>query len=163
MASNMIVLGFEGETTAEDMLETFLGMQEKELITIEDAVIASRGVGQNVEIKQTQSVKGKYTLRGSGIGLLAGFLLGGPIGGLIGGTAIGAISGALKDIGIDDKFVRQASEALGPNSSALFLLGTAQDPAAFSAELRPFKATVAMTTLSPEQEKRLKETLADEE
>lgn len=163
MESNMIVLGFEGETTAEDMLETFQGMQERGLITIEDAVIASRGVGQNVEIKQTHSVKGKYALRGSGIGLLAGLLLGGPIGGLIGGTAIGAISGALKDIGIDDKFIRETSEALGPNSSALFLLGSAQDPDGFREELKPFKAIVAMTTLSPEQEKRLKETLADEE
>ena len=91
-------------------VSTFLGTDG--LITIEDAVIASRGVGQNVEIKQTQSVTGKYTLRGSGIGLLAGFLLGGPIGGLIGGTAVGAISGALKDIGIDDKFIREASEML---------------------------------------------------
>jgi uncharacterized membrane protein len=163
MESNMIVLGFEGENTAETMLGNFQSMQEKGLITIEDAVIASRGVGQNVEIRQTQSVTGKYTLRGSGIGLLAGFLLGGPVGGLIGGTAIGAMSGALKDIGIDDKFIREASEALGPNSSALFLLGSAQDPDGFREELKPFKATVAMTTLSPEQEKRLKATLADEE
>jgi uncharacterized membrane protein len=160
--SNIIVLGFEGESTAEDMLSTFTDMQERGLVTIEDAVVATRGPGSNVEVRQTHSVTGKYAVRGTGIGLLAGLLLGGPIGGLVGGAAIGAIAGALKDQGIDDKFINDITKALRPNSSALFLMGKADDPEAFLKELKPLKALVATTTLSEEKERRLKEALAEE-
>lgn len=163
MESNIVVLGFEGESTAESMLLNIMEMQERGLVTIEDAVVATRGPGTNVEIKQTRSVTGKYAVRGSGVGLLAGLLLGGPIGGLVGGAAIGAISGALKDQGIDDKFIKEVTQALRPNSSALFLMGKAEDPDKFYEEMRPFKAVVATTTLSEEKEKRLKEALAEEE
>lgn len=163
MDSNIVVLRFDDESQAENMLSVFTDLQEKGIVTLEDAVIASRGAGDHIEIKQSQSVTGKYTLRGSGIGLLAGLLLGGPIGGLVGGTVVGAIAGALKDVGIDDKFIRQTSEMLKPGSSALFLMGKADDQDKFLAELRPFKALVATTSLSEEQEKRLKRTLAEEE
>jgi uncharacterized membrane protein len=163
MDSNIVVLRFEGEDQAENMLSIFDDMQDKGIVTLEDAVIATRGTGESIEIKQSRSVKGKYTLRGSGIGLLAGLLLGGPIGGLVGGTVVGAVAGALKDVGIDDKFVRQTSEMLAPGTSALFLMGKADDPEKFLEELRPFKALVATTSLSEEQEKRLRRTLAEEE
>jgi uncharacterized membrane protein len=163
MESSIVVLRFDGEDQAENMLSVFEDLQNKGIVTLDDAVIASRGPGDHIEIKQTQSVKGKFTLRGSGIGLLAGILLGGPVGGLVGGTVIGAVSGALKDVGIDDKFVKQTSEMLRPGSSALFLMGKADDPDRFYAELRPFKALVATTNLSTEQEKRLRDILTEEE
>ena len=163
MESNIVVLGFEGESTAEGMLSNIMEMQERGLVTIDDAVVATRGPGTNVEVKQTRSVTGKYAVRGTGAGLLAGLLLGGPIGGLVAGAAIGAITGALKDQGIDDKFINEVSQALRPNSSALFLMGKAEDPDKFYEEMRPFKAIVATTTLSEEKEKRLKEALAEEE
>jgi uncharacterized membrane protein len=164
MESNIIVLGFEGIDTAENMLSVFVDMQDKGLIALEDAVIVTRGVGlETVEVKQTHKFAGKYALRGSGIGLLAGLLLGGPIGGLVGGAAVGAIAGGLKDYGIDDDFIREATDALKPNSSALFLMGKAKDPDGFLAEIRPFKAVVAMTTLPEDREKVLRAALAHEE
>lgn len=162
MANNIIVLGFEGVSTAEDMLSTFELMQEQGIITLEDAVIATRATGGHVEIKQTHSETGKFALRGSGVGLLAGLLLGGPIGGLVAGATIGAIGGAMKDQGIDDAFIRQISEALVPDSSALFLMGRAEDADRFYKEIKPFKAMVATTTLSEEQERMLKDALAEE-
>ena len=163
MDSNIVVLRFDDESQAESMLLTFTELQERGIVTLEDAVIASRGPGDNIEIKQTQSVTGKYTLRGSGVGLLAGLLLGGPIGGLVGGTVVGAVAGALKDVGLDDKFIKETSEMLSPGSSALFLMGRADDPEKFFEELKPFKALVATTSLSADQENRLKRTLAEEE
>ena len=105
MASNLVVLAFEGEHTAENMLVNFRLMEEEGLLEMEDVVLASRGQGTHVEVKQTHSDTGKFTLRGGGIGLAAGLLLGGPIGGLVAGTVVGAIAGALKDYGIDDHFI----------------------------------------------------------
>jgi uncharacterized membrane protein len=162
MGNQVIALGFEGVSTAEDMLSLFEDMQEKGVITLEDAVIAYRRKNGPVEIKQTQSVTGKYTARGTGVGLLAGLLLGGPVGGLIGGAAIGAIAGALKDFGIDDKFVHRVTESLKPDTSMIFLMGQAKDREQFEAEIAPFKAVVVSTTLSKEDESRLKGLLAEE-
>ena len=163
MESNVIALIFEGSTTAENMLSLFEDLQEKDVLVLEDAALATRGAGDHVEIKQTQSITGKYTLRGSGLGLVAGLLLGGPIGGLAAGAAIGAISGSLKDVGIDDQFINDVSSALKPNSSALFLMGKANDPDEFYKVLKPFKALVVSTTLSDDQVKKLRTLLAQEE
>jgi len=144
-------------------LETVLEWQESGLIEIEDAVVGPRGMGEDIKIKQTQSLAGKYALGGAGIGFLAGMLLGDPIGGLIGGTAVGAISGKMKDLVIDDDFIEQTSQGLPPNSSALFLMGKATDREEMLDRLRPYKALVAVTTLDEEKEKALKQALSREE
>jgi len=132
------------------------------LIEIEDAVVVLRGMGEDIKIKQTQSLAGKYALGGAGIGFLAGMLLGDPIGGLVGGTAVGAISGKMKDLGIDDDFIEQTSQGLPPNSSALFLMGKATDWEEMLEKLRPYNALVAVTTLDEDKEKALKQALSRE-
>ena len=175
MENNIIVLVFEEDkpiniddisfqySKAENMLENVKMWQEQGLYQLEDAVIAICGAGGIVKIKQTQSDTGKFALRGSGIGLLAGLLLGGPIGGLIAGTAVGAITGKMKDIGIDDKFIKQITTGLRQDTSALFLMGKAIDQEKMEEEIRPFKALVVSTTLPEEREKRLQELLKREE
>lgn len=177
MASKLVVLVFEGAQTADGMLHLFEDLQEKGLIKLEDAVVASRGTpgviatvassdtgpkptdapaGGEVEIRQTDSRRGRSAGAGAGIGVLVGLLLGGPIG----GAAIGAIVGGMRDRGVDDKFVRQVGEQLRPDTSAIFLLVKEADAEAVLKELEPFKATVLHTDLDPEAEKRLRQTLS---
>jgi len=166
MTSNLVILGFEDEFMAEGMLGTVGKLQQEGLLTIEDAVVASRGVGTKVNIKQTESEVGKFTLRGGGIGLIAGMLLGGPIGGVIAGTAVGAVAGKMKDAGIDDDVIDRVSEGLAPESSMLFLLVEEVDPENLEkveAALRPFKANLLNTTLSEEKQQKLQEILDKEE
>ena len=162
MASQVVVLGFNEELGAETMLDYLGEMQDEGLIELEDAVVASRGPGTNVEIRQTHSKAGKFALRGSGIGLLAGLLLGGPIGGLIGGAAIGGITGALKDHGLDDSFVEEVSGSVRPNTSALFLLIKEAKGEEVLEKLQSLDARVLTTTLPEEAEKRLRDSLAQE-
>jgi uncharacterized membrane protein len=157
------VLGFKEQWGAEEMLDILGKMQQDGLIELEDAVVASRGNEPNVEIKQTHHETGKFTLRGTGIGFLAGLLLGGPIVGLAGGAAIGAITGRLKDEGIDDKFIREVSEWVKPNTSALFLLVKEAKAEEIYEQLKPFQAQVLTTTLPEEAEQRLRRTLAEEQ
>jgi len=166
VAGNLIVLFFEEEYQAEGMLEALMNMQERGLIVVEDAVLAERGVSEKINIKQTKSVKGKFTLRGGGAGLLAGLLLGGPIGGLIAGATVGAIAGSMKDFGIDDDQIKEITKALAPNSSALFLLiqkVAAENIDDVLDELRVFKAHVVQTSLPADAEEKLQEVLAKEE
>jgi uncharacterized membrane protein len=160
VASNLVALAFDGAGTAEGMLDNVLDMQERELIALEDAVVASRAAGTTeVEVKQTKQRRGRAALVGGGIGLLAGLLIGGPL--VV--TTVGALIGGLRDKGIDDGFIRQLNASLKPDSSALILLVKEADAEAVLAELRPFKATVLTTTLAPEMEKRLRDALAHEQ
>ena len=159
MTSHIVVLGFEGKYVAEGLLESIEQLEKEGLAELEDAVLAQRGPGNHVEIKQARSRAEKTALKGGGAGLLAGLLLGGPIGGLAAGAAIGAITGKLKDYGLDDKFVKDISAGLRPNSSALFLLIRKADVDAFIQRLRGYEIRLMMTSLSPEQQKKVEAAL----
>jgi uncharacterized membrane protein len=184
--NNLVVLSFEGMGTAAAVYEQLEQMEKEQLLEIEDAIIVERDAGEasgrlmpstpgttgggvvpiagspdaNVRIVQTHGKKGKFAAGGAGIGLLAGFLLGGPVGGLIVGAGLGAITAALKDFGIDDKSITAIKARLTPDSSALMVLGRAEDRDALIARLRAYDPTVVSTTLTPEVEKELRDRLA---
>jgi uncharacterized membrane protein len=166
MANNIVVLGFESEYGAEAMLEDVRRWQEEGLIEVEDAVIASAGPGGKVDIKEThRSEKGKFALRGGGVGLLAGALLGGPILGVVAGVTAGVLKGKGKDkkFGLDDEFVDEVSGWVHANRSALFLLVKQANAEELRVRLKPLKATILSTTLAPEREQELRQALAEEE
>lgn len=160
--SNIVALAFEGQETAKGWLKDLEKMAEDGHIEILDAVVVSRGASSNIEIEQTQSMKGKYAKRGTGIGFLAGLLLGGPILGAVGGAAVGAVTGSMKDVGIEDQFIEDIAQGAGPNSSMLFLMTQNADEKVLN-YLKPFKARVLTTTLPPEEEARLQKLLETEE
>jgi uncharacterized membrane protein len=87
---------------------------------------------------------------------LAGLLTGAAI-----GAGTGALSGALSDYGIDDEFIRSVGSTIEPGSSALFILVRRTTLDKVLPELRPFGGTVLRTSLSNEQEERLRQALQE--
>jgi uncharacterized membrane protein len=185
--NNLVVLTFVGIDTAVTVYKQIEQMEEDGLVEVADAIILERaegGEGINmpatsasfgpggpvvaktiadenmIRVVQTHTPKGKYTRRGTGIGLLAGILLGGPIAGLAIGAGLGRIMASLKDFGISDQSIEAIKRRLAPNSSALLLLGRASDRDAFLAKLREYDPTVLSSTLPPEVEKEMRERLA---
>jgi uncharacterized membrane protein len=75
------------------------------------------------------------------------------------GAGAGALSGALVDYGIDDAFIRSLGATIAPGSSALFVLVRRATPDKVLPELSPFGGTVLRTSLSNEQEERLRQAL----
>ena len=73
----------------------------------------------------------------------------------MGAASLGAIAGAMKDFGIDDASIAAIKQSLQPNTSALLLLGRANDRDALLATLGAFGAKVVMTSLDPEVEREL--------
>ena len=177
--SNLMVLTFEGQDTAEALYKQIEQMEKDKLVVIDDAVIierepqyetpaptstmeqmrmppAQRSKETSVTVKQTHGKKGKYAAIGGGIGLIGAAILGGPIGLAVVATAgIGALTGALKDFGVNDKTVDTIKQSLQPNTSALLALGHANDRDALLAKLREYDAKVVLTSLDPEVEKDL--------
>ena len=145
MANNIVVLGFDREFGAEGALEQILQWEQEGVIELEDAIQASRGTGTNIDIKQAKKQGGKSTLKGSGVGLLAGLLLGGPILGVAAGAGIGAITKSLK-----------------PESSALFLLVKQAKTDELEDKLHQFEGRVLTTSLPPEREAALRKMIDNE-
>jgi uncharacterized membrane protein len=184
MAGNIHVLLFDDIDGAENMLTNVYTWEKAGWLKVEDAVVVTRGDGAlntpvqvasanveqpimvrgpgsntELEIKQTHKFAGKYALGGSGAGFLVGLLLGGPIGGLVVGATVGGITGAMKDYGINDKFIKEVSAGIAPGTSALFLMSTGGDQEKLIPEVREHKARLLSTTLLPEQEQALREAL----
>lgn len=83
------------------------------------------------------------------------------------GIAFGAVAGtlgaALADVGVADKFIQEVGETIEPGHSALFWLVSKPTPDRLEDELKQFHATLLQTSLSREDEARLRAVFGAEE
>jgi uncharacterized membrane protein len=166
--SDLVVLDFDGVGTADDVLNKLRGLQKEHLIDLEDACIVIRNAEGKVHIKQSVNLVALGASGGMSTGMLLGALAGllvlNPLAGLIvgglAGAGMGAISGSFADYGINDEFIKSLGETIPTNSSALFLLIKSSTPDKVLPEIEPFKPKVIKTSLSNEQEAKLRAALA---
>mgnify|MGYP005842316061 CR=1 FL=1 len=71
----------------------------------------------------------------------------------------GALSGYLMDVGIDDRFMKRAAEALTPGQAALCVLVRKVTADKVLPEMAPCGGTVLRTNLTAEQEQGLRDAL----
>ena len=149
---------------AEAMRDRMYDLQKRELIKIEDAAVVVRDEKGRAKVKQAHSLVGAGALGGAFWGMLIGLLFFAPWLGLLAGAAGGALSGKLGDIGIDDDFINEVRDAIEPGNSALFLLAREGNVERIKEELSDFEHDFEIidTNLSPEDDKRLRETFAAE-
>ena len=161
--SSLVVLAFDDMDGAEKMREKMYDFQRRELITLEDAAVVVRNEKGKAKVKQAHSLVGAGALGGAFWGMLIGLLFFAPWLGLIAGAAAGAVSGKLGDIGIDDSFIKNVSEAIEPGNSALFLLTRDAKLERIVEETSDMSFEIIETNLSPDEETRLREAFAAEE
>ena len=161
--SDLIVLTFKNETGAAEMRDTLVNLQKQKIVTLEDAAVVVRRQDGKVKVKQAVSLVGAGALGGAFWGMLIGLLFFAPWLGLAIGAATGALSGKFTDIGVDDKFIKEVGEAIEPGNSALFLLVSEATPDKLEHELKKYDAQVYQTSLSKEDEARLKATFGADE
>jgi uncharacterized membrane protein len=155
--SDLLVFTFKDETGAVEMRDALVRMQKEHLVTLEDAAVVVRRQDGKVKVKQAVSLVGAGALGGSFWGLLIGLLFWAPWLGLAIGAVTGAIAGGLTDVGVDDKFIKEVGNAIEPGHSALFLLVREATPDKMMDELKKFDAEVYQTSLTKENEEKLRE------
>jgi len=157
----LTVLKFNTPGGADSMLATLQGLQKQQLINVQDAAIVSWEVGKKKpKTQQLTSLAGAGALGGAFWGMLFGLLFFIPFLGLAIGAAVGALSGHFADIGIDDKFMKELSAQMPPNSSAVFVLVKAAKVEEVLPEVAKYGGTVLQTNLAPDAEQKLKDALA---
>jgi uncharacterized membrane protein len=156
MMSDLIVLTFKTETGAEEMRDELMRLQKEHLITLDDAAVVVRKKDGKPKVKQMTSLVGAGALGGAFWGMLIGLLFFAPWLGLAIGAMTGAVAGGLTDIGVDDKFIKEVGEQIEPGDSALFLLVRESTPDKVMDELKKFDAKVYQTSLSKDDEAKLR-------
>jgi len=162
--SDLVVLDFDGVGTADEVLTKLRAMQKENLIDLEDACVVVHAEAGKVQVKQAVNLMSLGAARGlsSGmlIGALAGLLVLNPLAGMavggLAGAGFGALSGSMADYGINDQFIKKLGKTIPKGSSALFLLIKRSTPDKVLPEIEPFKPRVLKTSLSHEQENKLR-------
>jgi uncharacterized membrane protein len=159
--SNLIVLAFDTEAGATNMLAEAGRLQKMQLMSIDDAATVVRHADGKVKVKQANSLVGAGAFGGAFWGMLIGLLFFAPWLGLAVGAITGAIAGKASDIGIDDTFIKSVTAKLQPGTSAIFLMVSDVTTDRVLEDLRGIQGvSIIQTSLSREAEERLRENFA---
>jgi uncharacterized membrane protein len=162
--ATLSVLKFNDPYGADRVMVALQGMQERQLITLEDAAVVSWPQGnRKPTTRQLHSTAGAGA--GAGWGAFWGFLFGliffVPFLGAAIGAGMGGMTGALADVGIDDDFIKEVRQKVTEGTSALFALTSgATAPDKVIDELKAYDFEIISTNLPEEQENQLREAFA---
>ena len=159
--SDLVVLAFDNEEGAIEARDKLLSLEKQGAISLADAAVVVRGA--EVKVKQVKSMTGAGAAAGGILGVVIGLFFLAPWLGLAVGVLGGAIVGKRTDFGIDDKFIKEVGETIQPGHSALFLQVYRVADQKVMPVVEQFDATVLRTTLSLEDEEKLREALAEKE
>ena len=161
--SNLFVVAFDDQHGAERLLNALAEFQRQNLIKVDDAAILTRRADGKPKIKQARSLVGVGALGGAFWGMLIGLLFLVPWLGIAIGAGIGALSGKLAGTGVDKKFIEEVSAAVKPGGSALFAYTREGVADKILPQLKQFDGKLIHTSLSNEQEAKLREAFGAEE
>ncbi len=120
--STLVVVSYDSKFKADEVRLQLLKMQKDYLLSVEDAVIATKNEKGKIKLHQMYSLTAQGAAGGGFWGLLVGILFLNPLLGFAAGAGAGAVAGALADVGINDNFMKELANDLNDNSSMLFLL-----------------------------------------
>lgn len=153
--TDLVAIIYPSESEAEAMRDKLFGLQKKYVIDIGDAVVASKTADGKVKLHQLFSTTAAGTASGSFWGLLVGMVFMMPIVGVALGAGAGALSGALTDFGINDNFMKQLTEGVGPGKAVLFVLIKKMTDDKVMDALRGSGGTILQTSLDHTKEAAL--------
>jgi uncharacterized membrane protein len=162
--ATLTVWKFPDANGADQALATLQRLQKEELIQVLDgAVVTWPPDKKKPKTRQMYSTGGAGALGGAFWGLLFGLIFFIPIFGLAIGAATGALMGSLRDVGIDDDFIRSVRDRVQPGTSALFLMSQNAVVDRVKEAFAGHQAELVHTNLSAEQEAKLREAFSEEE
>jgi uncharacterized membrane protein len=162
--ATLSVLKFETPDGAEHALTTIQDLARKQLIKLLDAAVLTWPTGKKKpKTHQLHNVAAAGAFGGAFWGMLFGILFFVPLLGMALGAAMGALSGSLRDVGINDNFIRDCRDKITEGTSALFLMTTDAVQDKVIAAMKQHKFEIVTTNLSKEQEDALREAFQEEE
>lgn len=157
-------LKFETPDGAEQALTTIKDLARRQLIKLIDAAVVTWPIGKKKpKTQQLHNVAAAGAFGGAFWGMLFGILFFVPLLGMALGAAMGALSGSMRDVGINDDFIRDCREKITEGTSALFLMTTDATKDKVIDTMKQHKFEIITTNLSKEQEDALRAAFQEEE
>jgi uncharacterized membrane protein len=155
--TDMLVLAFDGVDTADKARNTLIELNNQYLLNLNQAVEVVRAEDGQVKVKDERRLTGFGALGGAFWGLLVGLIFLVPAAGFVVGTAAGAIAGHFAKYGFTKEYMSQINAAIQPGQSALFILADSVKVDRVVPMLEQYHPKVVRTSLSLNQEEKLKE------
>jgi uncharacterized membrane protein len=159
--SDLVVLAFNDEYTADKAKMKLLELQEQRLIMLEDLVVVVRHLDGKVDVKQPQKATAGGAMGGAFWGMLIGLIFLSPFLGAAIGAGMGALMGHYHDLGVDEKFTKEVGAYLKPGTSGIFLLIRQVTADRVISQMQEFHPYVIRTSLSAEKEAKLRESFSE--
>lgn len=158
--SDLVFIAFPTEQKAEEVRQKVLSLQREYLIELGDAVVVVKDDKGHVKLNQMLNLTATGAASGALWGTLIGFIFLNPLIGTALGAASGALGGKFSDIGINDQFMKDAAEALQPNTAGLFLLIRKMTTDKVLADLKGVGGTLMQTSFDETKEAQLRAALS---
>jgi len=162
--SDLIIMVCSDTEKAEKVRTHLYQVKDEKNFDLDESVVVVISDDRRVHFHHSQHFTFPAALSGGFLGFLAGMLLIHPVfalfGGIVGGMA-GAVIGAMKEIGLDEDFMKDLAKALKPGTSALFLVPHGEDTSKILPELEKFQGNIISTSLAHTDEEKLKRILKD--
>lgn len=160
--ANLIAIAYPDAATAEQVRGELDRASKEFLVELHDAVVVEHGADGKIKLHQAYSTTAAGAAGGALWGGLIGLLFLAPLFGMAIGAASGALGGKMSDVGVNDDFMKQLGAKLPPGGAALIALGRSDAPDRVLERLRPFGGEVIQTSLSEEDEARLRSALGEQ-
>lgn len=157
--STLIAIAYPDAATAERVRAELIQATKEHLLTLEDAVVVEHQADGKIKLHQAMSLAGAGAAGGAMWGGLIGLLFLAPLFGMAIGAATGAVAGKMTDAGVDDNLVKQLGAKMPAGGAALIALGQAGARDKVLERLAPFGGEVVQTSLSEDDEERLRAAL----
>jgi uncharacterized membrane protein len=164
--SDLIVIGYPDEATAERVWQELVRLQDDYLVDLEDAAIIRRDTNGKLHVTTPAHHAVAWgSLSGMFWGVLIGVLFLFPIAPLTGiaGGLLGAALGAADDLGIKEDFKRRVQNLVQPGTSAIMMIVRKATMDKVLDALRPYGGTVLQTSLPRDAEQQLMHALHGED
>jgi uncharacterized membrane protein len=155
--TDMLVLAFDNIDGASNVKNKLVELNTQFLLKLDQIVEVVRKADGQVKIKEEPKLTGVAALGGAFWGLLIGLIFLVPGVGVAVGAVSGAIVGHFAKYGISKEFMSQVDAAIQPGQSALFILAEDVKADRVVPMLSQFHPRVLRTSLTLEQEAKLKE------
>lgn len=155
--SDLIAVAYPDVPTAEQARAKMAELHKQHVIELADLAVVERGQDGKIKLHQSRNLVAGGALGGALWGGLIGLIFFMPLLGMAVGGATGAALGASGDGGVDDDFMRELGRNLPPGGAAVFALVDKRNPDKAVPELAPLGGRLIKTSLTDEEENRLRE------
>ena len=159
--STLIAIAYPDAETAERVRAELVQATKEHIVELQDAVVVEHQPDGKIKLHQAISTTGAGAAGGALWGGLIGLLFLAPLFGMAIGAASGALAGKVTDAGVNDDFMKELGARLEGGGAALIALGQSDAPDKVLERLKPHGGEVIQTSLSGEQEERLRSALGE--